>query len=93
MSHFKCISLTFSLVPGLSKREQYELLARELISSMTCAALDTIDPALPVQTFGVDSLMSQEIMTWAEKRFKVILEQSQVFDGLTINQLVDLALA
>ena len=78
---------------GMSKRDQYELMAKELISKMTCAAMETIDSTLPVQTFGVDSLMSQEIISWAEKHLKVTLEQSQVFGGLTINQLVDMAFA
>lgn len=59
---------------------------------MTYCPIDTIDSNVAMQTYGVDSLMSQEVITWAEKKLKVTLEQAQVFGGLTIAQLVDMAL-
>lgn len=76
----------------MTKTEEYEQMVKNLISGLTCCPVESIDCSMPMQAYGVDSLMSQEVVAWAEKKLKVNLDQSQVFGGLTIRQLVELAL-
>lgn len=64
----------------------------ELIAEMTGVAVETIELNRPVQVYGVDSLMSQEIVGWAQKALNVTVTQADVFAGITIEKLVSLAL-
>jgi acyl carrier protein len=65
---------------------------KAMVAGMTCSTPDTIESTVPLTAYGVDSLMSQEIISWAEKKLRITLEQSQVFGGLTVAQLVSMAI-
>ena len=58
------------------------------MAGLTGSDPDELDLLMPMQQFGVDSLMSQEIIAWTEKNFKVTIEQSDIFGGLTCAQLM-----
>ena len=69
--------------------DQLECRVRELIGELTGTASADLDLSMPVTQFGVDSLMSQALIAWADENYQLQMEQSDVFGGLTMNGLMD----
>ncbi|MEC3954101.1 MupA/Atu3671 family FMN-dependent luciferase-like monooxygenase [Nocardia sp. CDC153] len=52
---------------------------------------DTVDPQLPLTSLGLDSVKAAELMTILEDRFDTEITAEDIFDGLSLADVADLA--
>lgn len=83
-----CTFINKKRFAGEDAGEALENSVRQYIGGLTGSAPEELDLLMPMQQFGVDSLMSQDIIAWAEKNFKVTIQQTDIFGGLTCGQLL-----
>ena len=74
---------------GASERDVAEETIRNYIADLTGSNPEDIEPANPLTQYGVDSLMSSDIIAWTLKKFGVTVLQTEIFGGISTNQLLD----
>lgn len=74
---------------GVDARQLLEARVSRYVGELTGADPDDIELEAPMSQYGVDSLMSQDLIAWSLAQFKLTLEQTEIFGGLTINNLIN----
>jgi acyl transferase domain-containing protein/NADPH:quinone reductase-like Zn-dependent oxidoreductase len=68
--------------------EDAALLARQMIADIFCLALDDVDTATPLLSFGVDSLVATELLSFFRTRLRLDVSYTDVLAGLSIDALL-----
>lgn len=58
-----------------------------------CINADSIDLNQPMINYGIDSLMSVEMVTWASREWGVVISQLDILGGVTTKLLLEKAIA
>jgi acyl carrier protein len=66
---------------------------KEKLAVMLMMPADDIDSIQPMIHYGVDSLTSIDISAWMMKEFDVHVNQMDILEGLTTQQLIEMTLA
>ncbi|PIK41014.1 hypothetical protein BSL78_22140 [Apostichopus japonicus] len=73
--------------------EELEVCVREKLGDLLCINADSIDLNQPMINYGIDSLMSVEMVTWASREWGVVISQLDILGGVTTKLLLEKAIA
>ena len=76
---------------GIS-RDDLERKVVEKLGSLLMMSADDIDVSQPMIHYGVDSLISLDIVNWMRKEFNLQINQMDILEGLTSESLIEQAL-
>lgn len=71
--------------------EELETRVREKLGDLLCINADSIDLNQPMINYGIDSLMSVEMVTWASREWGVVISQLDILGGVTTKLLLEKA--
>lgn len=60
----------------------------EVVAKSCGISADRIDPAIPLNKLGIDSLMALSVVSAVEKRFGVIIPEKQLRNVRTVRDLI-----
>jgi len=72
-------------------RDEMEILLKKQLADILCIPAEEILPEQPMIVYGVDSLMSVELVNWVHREFNIKTTQMDILGGLSVNDLLDLA--
>jgi NADPH:quinone reductase-like Zn-dependent oxidoreductase/surfactin synthase thioesterase subunit/SAM-dependent methyltransferase/acyl carrier protein len=72
-------------------REEMEQRMKKQLADILCIPIDQIQSDQPMVGYGVDSLMSVELVNWVRREFNIKTTQMDVLGGLSINDLLNMA--
>lgn len=72
--------------------EELETCVREKLGDLLCINAATIDLNQPMINYGIDSLMSVEMVTWASREWGVVISQLDILGGVTTKLLLEKAM-
>jgi len=70
--------------------EEKEKKIKEELASILFLSIDNIATEEPMVNFGIDSLMSVELVNWIKKEFNVKTTQMDILSGMSVKDLMNL---
>ena len=68
-------------------KEQLEEKIKKKLTELLQVPSEAIDMNRPMTNYGVDSMMSMELTTWASRELSLGITQLEVLGGLTVESL------
>jgi len=73
---------------NMSKEEMIEVAVKQLSEVLGLPA-SRIDITEPVVSYGVDSLMSVELVNWVKRQFNITVSQMDILSGMSIQDIIN----
>ncbi|WP_411025381.1 acyl carrier protein, partial [Salmonella sp. s55004] len=94
--HLKCLNIASGKQVAVSDckttAEELELRMKEKVGDLLCIDAKSIDINQPMLNYGIDSLMSVEMVTWASREWGAVISQLDILGGVTTKALIDSAM-